>query len=64
MDKERLENITTLLTGLKSYEWSELKKGVDMYFDRKAARVEATDDFSESVFNDLKFGLFSDDLNK
>lgn len=64
MDKERLKNITTLLTGLKSYEWNELKRGVDMYFNRKAGRVEAADDFTESVFNDLKFGLFSDDLNK
>ena len=35
-----------------------------MYFNRKAGRVEAADDFTESVFNDLKFGLFSDDLNK
>lgn len=43
LTEEKIEKIKVELLGLDSSEWNYIKRGIDMYFSRKAANLKIDD---------------------
>ena len=54
VEMEKLEVILRLIKGMKRYEWDKVSHCINKYFDEKATKVEAGDDFVEVVKHDYE----------
>ncbi|ARK23267.1 hypothetical protein SporoP37_00225 [Sporosarcina sp. P37] len=65
MNQQTIQNLVSLLKGIKHSEWSRIKQQVDMMFSHEAAKVELGDTSQlqhnlEVEFRIRRFGDTSD----
>ncbi|WDF02927.1 hypothetical protein [Shouchella hunanensis] len=53
--EEKSEKVIDLISGMKAYEWAQIKQKVDMLYSSRAAKVEFDD--SEALRRNLKSGV-------